>query len=125
MGLTLESLIGVCHEPSDQGVCLVSDRQLATLMRVSNDRFQENTKRIERFRVLLKEAMNRVEKKRVGENGENWEDPQARKERKRAEGLRRAQEMNEAKVRNERMLNHDPEELSIDLSAVDNPKIKT
>ncbi|KAF5873264.1 putative trna wybutosine-synthesizing protein 3 protein [Botrytis fragariae] len=119
MGLTLESLVGVYHEAFDQGVCLVDNGQLGTLMRISNERFKENTKRIERFRVLLNEAMNPVEKKKLGENGEDWEDPQARKERKRAEGLRRAQELKEAKVRSGISENQDSGELPVDPTPVD------
>ncbi|TGO22393.1 hypothetical protein BPAE_0170g00260 [Botrytis paeoniae] len=119
MGLTLESLVGVYHEAFDQGVCLVDNGQLSTLMRISNERFKENTKRIERFRVLLNEAMNPVEKKKVGENGEDWEDPQARKERKRAEGLRRAQELKEAKARSGISENQDSGELPVDPTPVD------
>ncbi|KAF7855263.1 uncharacterized protein EAF02_011522 [Botrytis sinoallii] len=119
MGLTLESLVGVYHEAFDQGVCLVDNGQLSTLMRISNERFKENTKRIERFRVLLNEAMNPVEKKKVGENGEDWEDPQARKERKRAEGLRRAQELKEAKARSGTSENQDSGELPVDPAPVD------
>ncbi|KAI9644358.1 hypothetical protein NHQ30_007715 [Ciborinia camelliae] len=125
MGLTLESLVGVYDEKSEQGVCRVTDGQLGTLMRISNERFQENTKRIERFRVLLKEAMNPVEKKRVGENGEDWEDPRARKERKRAEGLRRAQEMREAKERSEEMMSRGSDELPLDSTPVDYSEINT
>ncbi|KAF7908196.1 uncharacterized protein EAF01_003951 [Botrytis porri] len=119
MGLTLESLVGVYHEAFDRGVCLVDNGQLSTLMRISNERFEENTKRIERFRVLLNEAMNPVEKKKVGENGEDWEDPQARKERKRAEGLRRAQELKEAKARSGKSENQDSGELSVGPTPVD------
>ncbi|KAF7954670.1 hypothetical protein EAE96_005789 [Botrytis aclada] len=119
MGLTLESLVGVYHEAFDQGVCLVNNGQLSTLMRISNERFKENTNRIERFRVLLNEAMNPVEKKKVGENGEDWEDPQARKERKRAEGLRRAQELKEGKARRGISENQNSGELSVDPKPVD------
>lgn len=127
MGLTLESLVGVYHEASDQGVCLVNDGQLGTLMRISNERFEENTKRIGRFRVLLKEAMNPVEKKRVGENGEEWEDPQARKERKRAEGLRKARELKEAKEKSEQMADQDQDlgELLLQPATDDYSEIKT
>ncbi|APA12035.1 hypothetical protein sscle_08g068050 [Sclerotinia sclerotiorum 1980 UF-70] len=127
MGLTLESLVGVFHETIDQGVCLVDNGQLGTLMRISNERFEENTKRIERFRLLLKEAMNPMEKKKVGENGEDWEDSQARKARKRAEGLRRAQELKEAKERSEEMENKDSEGflLSTIEAPVDYSDIKT
>lgn len=124
MGLTLESLVGVYDEMSDQGVCLVDNEQLSTLMRISNERFEENTKRIERFRVLLKEAMNAVEKKKVGENGEDWEDPQARKERKRAEGLRRARELKEAKEMSGEMESQDLGDVRLDSMPVDNSDIK-
>ncbi|ESZ91615.1 hypothetical protein SBOR_8014 [Sclerotinia borealis F-4128] len=124
MGLTLESIIGVYHEILDQGVCLVDNEQLGTLMRISIERFEENTKRIARFRVLLEEAMNPVEKKRMGENGEDWEDPQLRKERKRAEGLRRAQELKEEKERSEEMGNQDSEKFPLDLTSADCSEIK-
>ncbi|KAB8294762.1 hypothetical protein EYC80_006724 [Monilinia laxa] len=125
MGLTLESLVGVYHEASDQGVCLVNDGQLGTLMRISNERFEENTKRIERFRVLLNEAVNPAEKKRVGENGEDWEDPQARKERKRAEGLRKARELKEAKEKSEPMADQNSGELLLQPTTEDYSEIKT
>ncbi|RAL59058.1 hypothetical protein DID88_008976 [Monilinia fructigena] len=125
MGLTLESLVGVYHEASDQGVCLVNDGQLGTLMRISNERFEENTKRIERFRVLFNEAMNPVEKKRVGKNGEDWEDPQARKERKRAEGLRKARELKEAKEKSGQMTDQDSGELLLQPTTEDYSEIKT
>ncbi|KAF8864624.1 hypothetical protein BDZ45DRAFT_568245, partial [Acephala macrosclerotiorum] len=86
MGLTLESVIGL--ERDGVEICMIPEWQLQNLVEISNQRFVENTKRIERFRVLLKEMGAEVAKKQ-GENGD-WEDAQARKERKRAEGLERA-----------------------------------
>ncbi|CZR51678.1 related to DUF207 domain protein [Phialocephala subalpina] len=91
MGLTLESVIG--FERDGEEICIIPEWQLRNLVEVSNQRFVENTKRIERFRSLLKEMDGGVAKKQ-GENGD-WEDAQARKERKRAEGLERARALKE------------------------------
>lgn len=90
MGLSLESVVG--FESNGSEVCMISEWQLQNLVEVSNQRFVENTKRIERFRVLLKDMNNDGSSKKQGENGD-WEDAQARKERKRAEGLERAKMM--------------------------------
>ncbi|RDL41088.1 uncharacterized protein BP5553_01067 [Venustampulla echinocandica] len=87
MGLALESLIG--FESGGQGICIVPEWQLKALLEISNDRFVENTKRTERFRSLLKETGSvKQETRRKGKDGDEWEDPQARRERKRAEGLK-------------------------------------
>ncbi|KUJ23349.1 uncharacterized protein LY89DRAFT_550357, partial [Mollisia scopiformis] len=89
MGLTLESVIGFERDGSE--ICMIPEWQLQNLIEVSNQRFVENTKRIERFRMLSKE-IDGIAAKRQGENGD-WEDPQIRKERKRAQGLERARAM--------------------------------
>ncbi|KAI0547562.1 methyltransferase TYW3-domain-containing protein [Xylaria curta] len=89
MGLSFESLIGVQKD----GVvkCMVSDEYLHSLLRIANERFEENRKRIERFRTAVLEASYPPKKK----DGTEWEDAQARRERKRAEGLRRKAELQE------------------------------
>lgn len=97
MGLSLESLIG--FEKGGEEICMIPEWQLQNLVEVSNQRFVENTKRIERFRVLLKEIEGEVAKKQ-GENGD-WEDAQARKERKRAEGLERAKALKQNQTRSQ------------------------
>lgn len=57
-------------------------------MDIGNERFSENTKRIERFRVAFKESL--VPKgARMNPEGREWEDSVARRERMRAEGLQR------------------------------------
>ncbi|KAG9230482.1 methyltransferase TYW3-domain-containing protein [Amylocarpus encephaloides] len=91
MGLSLESIIG--FECQGTGFCTIPEGQLRVLLRVANERFVENTKRIERFRSLLKEfsakkGNSQARSKRKGQEGEVWEDPKVRAERKRAEGLR-------------------------------------
>ncbi|KAI1276301.1 methyltransferase TYW3-domain-containing protein [Xylaria sp. FL0933] len=87
MGLSLESLVGI----QEAGVtkCTVSDDYLLGLLRIANERFEENRKRIERFRTTVLEA-SKLPKKR---DGTEWEDTQARRERKREEGLRRKAEL--------------------------------
>jgi len=86
MGLALESIIG--YEEGGSGICMVPEAQLGMLLRVGNERFVENGRRIARFRGLLKEREGEVKGGRKGKEGEDWEDPQVRRERKRAEGLR-------------------------------------
>ncbi|KAI1658727.1 methyltransferase TYW3-domain-containing protein [Daldinia decipiens] len=90
MGLTFESLIGYQSEGNDKLHRTVSPAYLRTLIRIANERFVENTKRIDRFRAALAEAT-----KPVSESG--WEDAQVRRERKKAEGLRRREELRRQK----------------------------
>ncbi|KAF4635911.1 hypothetical protein G7Y89_g2187 [Cudoniella acicularis] len=71
MGLALESLIGFEHD--GQELCTVPEWQLKNLLEISNDRFVENTKRIERFRTLLKDfsggAHEARRKAKIARNG--------------------------------------------------------
>jgi tRNA wybutosine-synthesizing protein 3 len=53
MGLALESVIG--FERGGKQLCMVPEYQLGNLVEISNDRFKENIKRIERFRSFLQE----------------------------------------------------------------------
>lgn len=105
MGLGLESLIG--RETNGTKHCTVSGEYLKALIRIANERFIENARRIERFRVLLKKAAlsggldggvtSSKGRRAVVAAGESWEDADARRERKRAEGLRRAEEVRRLK----------------------------
>ncbi|KAF2968692.1 hypothetical protein GQX73_g4889 [Xylaria multiplex] len=89
MGLSFESLIGV----QENGItkCMVSDDYLQSLVCIANERFEENKKRIERFRTTMLDASSLQGKG----DGTEWEDAQARRERKRTEGLRRKAELQE------------------------------
>ncbi|KAH7412670.1 methyltransferase TYW3-domain-containing protein [Cadophora sp. MPI-SDFR-AT-0126] len=119
MGLALESVIGLESEGTE--ICMVPEWQLRHLVEVSNQRFVENTKRIERFRALLMEMsvsgseLGKDGKK--GENGGEWEDAALRRERKRAEGLRRAEEARQARESNE-TITQSAEEV-LDLNALE------
>lgn len=105
-GLALESIIGYAEDDSpDLGSSngeptirsLVSEEYLQMLVDISNERFDVNTQRKERFRTLLLDMCSRDS----GGKPAGWEDPGERKERKRAEGLRRQREMQEDSKRSE------------------------
>ncbi|KAK3298241.1 methyltransferase TYW3-domain-containing protein [Chaetomium fimeti] len=89
MGLSFESLIGA--ETDGVRQLVVSPQYLKTLVRIANERFVENEKRIARFSAALDAAFAPPKGK------ENWEDAQARKERKRLEGLKRREELKKDK----------------------------
>jgi len=89
-GTMLESLVGFFED--DEPKCNVQDTYLDTLLRISNERFCENERRIQRFRDELKKVgygVDAVKDKRKGDTGE-WEDPNVRRERKKAEGIRKS-----------------------------------
>lgn len=86
MGLGFESLIGYAGE--DCRRLMVPREYLDTLMAISDERFLENTKRIRRFEEAFAEAVQEPAPRKNPDGGE-WEDAAARRERMRAEGLRR------------------------------------
>lgn len=109
MGLSFESLIG--HQINDCRELIVPPEYLHALMEIATERFAENTKRIDRFLAAFREALS-TPVRRKGD-GEEWEDTAARRERKRAEGLRRKAEVKVAKVK----LLPDPEDAEMVLQA--------
>ena len=101
MGLALASVVGLCRanaetdEESDTAQCIVTPNYLARLARVADERFAVNRTRTERFRVALVEAIEKDKEMATGAAGPSrkrdagWEDPEARRARKKEEGLRR------------------------------------
>lgn len=87
MGLGFESLIGYADGPRRHA--LVDHGHLRLLGHIANERFVENARRIARFRDAIQKQMFG----RTGPSGAAWEDSADRKERMRAEGLRRKAEM--------------------------------
>lgn len=92
-GIALESIIGITSGETSQP--LVGPDHLKALLAIGNERFQENTRRIERFRALLKEEYEKMRNakgkaKKMKANGEEWEDPEVRRRRMREEGLKRS-----------------------------------
>ncbi|KAJ5180042.1 hypothetical protein N7492_003252 [Penicillium capsulatum] len=96
-GLSLESVIGYCEQDEGSGEpvirSLVTEEYLEMLVALSNERFMINTDRKERFRRSLMEAGSSQpqghSKGKTKGKPADWEDPTARKERMRAEGLAR------------------------------------
>lgn len=100
-GLALESVIGYCEysNGSTDPVMrsLVKEEYLQMLVALANERFEVNTERVERFRAKLLSLYTigsaPAPKTTHGKKSSEWEDPQARRERKRLEGLKRQADM--------------------------------
>ena len=102
-GLAFESVIGIVRDRSvllgggsgngedGQGQeevveALVNEEYLEMLVGIANERFEANTERIGRFEsVLFGDAGKKI--------SNDWEDKEKRQERKRAEGLKRREEL--------------------------------
>ncbi|OAT11455.1 DUF207 domain-containing protein, variant 2 [Blastomyces gilchristii SLH14081] len=102
-GLALESIIGF-HQQSignereeDIVRSLVSEDYLRMLLAAANERFQTNAERRERFWTKLQELC-KGHPGNISSRRPDWEDPEARRQRKRAEGLRRSKAAMEAKA---------------------------
>jgi tRNA wybutosine-synthesizing protein 3 len=83
--LALESIIGtVVEDEGEDGQevvkQVVEEGYLEMLAQLANERFAANTERIERFRAELLRSQGR-------DGGKVWGDKEARRARKRAEGL--------------------------------------
>jgi tRNA wybutosine-synthesizing protein 3 len=95
MGLGLESLVGVQKEHEIKQT--VSDDYLHALLDISNDRFGENRRRIERFRGALMQLTATAAQSQKKKDGTEWEDANTRRERKKAEGMRRKAHLDQAR----------------------------
>lgn len=102
MGLGLESLIG--YQASGQNRLVVDGKYLVMLLEVANERFAENRRRTERFREALRSEVAR----QLGSEGR--EEPEVRRERKRLEGMRRAEEVRRLRIQKESGLESSVEE---------------
>jgi tRNA wybutosine-synthesizing protein 3 len=89
-GLGLEAITASVTEDNRDGPRqiqqLVSKDYCSMLLKIANHRFKANQQRIGRFRELLREAMALEAKK--WQVIEIWESPEARRKRKREEGLK-------------------------------------
>lgn len=89
MGLSFESLIGMV-DPAGRRQAIVSMDYLRMLVRIGNERFAENGKRIARFLGALR---SEVQKQESGQGeGNRKSEKERRREKKMAEGLRRQAE---------------------------------
>ncbi|MCJ1469920.1 hypothetical protein MMC07_008564 [Pseudocyphellaria aurata] len=87
-GVALSSLIGYMHdgENEEEIQSIVDEEYLEILLSVANERFVQNSERIQRFSDNLFRRANEV-----------WEDKSVRQARKRAEGLEQQQILRENK----------------------------
>ncbi|KAF2446926.1 hypothetical protein P171DRAFT_471362 [Karstenula rhodostoma CBS 690.94] len=90
-GYSFDSIIGY-HNSSGQNIALVDEEYLQTLVHVANERFQINKERIARFRTAL---LQQYGPQPTESPVSGWEDAEARKARKRAEGFARQQALKE------------------------------
>ncbi|KAI5369819.1 Putative tRNA wybutosine-synthesizing protein [Septoria linicola] len=88
-GLALESIIAY-QDSSEMIRPMVTEKYLRTLLEVANQRFVANDERKSRFAQHL--FRSREVAPKIGDSGE-WESAEVRRERKRAEGLRRRAEV--------------------------------
>ncbi|KAF4984424.1 hypothetical protein FZEAL_387 [Fusarium zealandicum] len=107
MGLAFESLVGQQVNGSCQRI--VSTDYLRTLVQIANSRFAENKKRIQRFRDAFQDAVS-APAPRLNPEGQDWEDAAARRERKRADGLRKKAELQAERDADTGVEGHEPAE---------------
>ncbi|PCH00119.1 tRNA wybutosine-synthesizing protein [Penicillium occitanis (nom. inval.)] len=118
-GLALESVIGYCEDSNGDSEpllrSLVTEEYLRMLVALANERFEVNKERVERFRSrlldLYKTAPDAAPRTAHRKKPSDWEDPQARKARKRQEGLKR-----QAEKAQQKEFNSNPEDTDVDMS---------
>jgi tRNA wybutosine-synthesizing protein 3 len=89
-GYSFDSIIGY-QDSSGRNVLMVDERYLKTLVAIANDRFRINVDRIARFQSALMGVFKPSDPSTNGSTKPEWEDADARKRRKRKEGLARQQ----------------------------------
>lgn len=111
-GYSFDCVIGY-HNVAGQNIALVDENYLHTLVNIANERFRINTERIARFRKTLLELHSPVPPT-TGSSKAEWEDADARKRRKREEGLARQRALQKQDAQDKVVSNSDPVESSID-----------
>jgi tRNA wybutosine-synthesizing protein 3 len=103
-GLAFDSIVGYLHNSTDHApetppiFSSVGEPYLQSLVEIGNMRFQDNARRIERFSAAL--DMIHQPDVTMRPKGREWEDADTRRERKRAEGLKKRLALQEAGLRN-------------------------
>ncbi|KAK4189209.1 methyltransferase TYW3-domain-containing protein [Podospora australis] len=97
MGLSLESMVGMQDAAGNRWSLLgeSSGYYLQQLVRTSHKLYAENQRRIARFRAALDRSLDfeAADVKKKKKKGEDWEDAETRRERKRLEGLQKREEV--------------------------------
>lgn len=91
-GLGLDSIIGY-QTAEGINVAMVDEKYLQELLRISNSRFDINSERIQRFHASLTKHFVQDKSAEKGAGPSQWEPEEARRSRKRAEGLQRQWEL--------------------------------
>ncbi|KAF3048304.1 hypothetical protein E8E12_011661 [Didymella heteroderae] len=110
-GYSFDSIIGYQDE-SGCNISLINEAHLRTLVYIANERFRINEERIARFRTQLLELYKTTSNATSGSSKSGWEDADARKQRKRAEGLAKQQALQNAS--SERIASTGSDSLGID-----------
>ncbi|KAH0564975.1 hypothetical protein GP486_001638 [Trichoglossum hirsutum] len=112
MGLAFDSIIGYSHDSTDHILetpifSSVGEQYLRSLVEIGNVRFQENARRIKRFA----EALDVTHQSIMGiPKDQEWEDADTRRERKRAEGMKKRLALQERGLQNYPVEGSDSEE---------------
>lgn len=95
-GLALASLVGFMNEDSGAVQSLVNEEYLKILLNIANERFEANSDRVQRFKsnLLRKTEIHKP----------LWEAKNARKERKRTQGLKQQARYHEENTKVENTL---------------------
>lgn len=84
-GYSFDCIVGY-QDSNGRNVSLVEGQYLQNMVAIANDRFRINTERLARFHKALMDIHRSVKS-----NNSDWEDADARRLRKREEGLARQQ----------------------------------
>lgn len=95
-GYSFDSIIGY-QDNEGRNISLVDESHLRLLVQIANERFKINIERIARFRAQLLDSYQPSCTSTNGPSKPDWENADARKQRKRAEGLARQQALQAAK----------------------------
>ena len=87
-GYSFDSIIGYQDEEG-RNISLIDESHMRLLVGIANERFKINVERIARFRTQLLDSNQSASTTTFGASNPDWEDADARKRRKRKEGLAR------------------------------------
>ena len=92
-GYSFDTIIGYQDEQGNN-ITLVDEAYLRILVSIANERFTVNSERIARFRTaVLQQYAQHLTGDKPTSSKPDWEDPEARKQRKREEGLARQRKL--------------------------------
>lgn len=112
-GYSVDCIIGY-HDAEGKNIALVDESSLHTLVGIANERFTINTERIARFRKTLLDLYRPATNVATGSSKADWEDADARKRRKREEGLARQRALQGDEVQDKVVFNADPVDSNVD-----------